>query len=183
VLARGGPESVSAGDATTALTVIAVVIASWLAVVVTAVNWEREPGEKIEEFVAAMLLLDHPHGNLITPSRGDRGVDIRVEHPDGFDIYQVKRYARPLNSRQAAEITKSWQTFVGQSLPRLRVRSWNLVTPWNPSNERLEWLESLTAGHGVPVIGSTARRWTEWRRGTHGWWTTTSATGATGSFS
>jgi hypothetical protein len=34
----------------------------------TTVNWEREPGEKIEEFVAAMLLLEHRHGNHITPS-------------------------------------------------------------------------------------------------------------------
>jgi hypothetical protein len=116
---------------------------------VSAVNWEREPGEKIEEFVAALLLLEHPAGNLITPSRGDRGVDIRVPNPDGFDIYQVKRYTRPLTSRQAKEIETSWATFVRETLPVLPVRSWTLVTPWNPTNERLDWLAGLTAGSGV----------------------------------
>jgi hypothetical protein len=82
---------------------------------VSAVNWEREPGEKVEEFVAALLLLEHPAGNLITPSRGDRGVDIRVPNPDGFDIYQVKRYTRPLTSRQAKEIETSWARFVREN--------------------------------------------------------------------
>jgi hypothetical protein len=70
----------------------------------TSVNGEREPGDKVEEFVAAMLLLEHRHGNHVTPSRGDRGVDVRVWNSDGYDIYQVKRYARPLTSRQVTEI-------------------------------------------------------------------------------
>ncbi|MBF9127986.1 hypothetical protein I0C86_03085 [Plantactinospora sp. S1510] len=115
------------------------------------VNWEREPGEKIEEFVAALLLLTHPHGNHITPSSGDRGVDVLVWNPDGYDIYQVKRYSRPLTSRQATMIEESWHTFVAQTLPALPVRSWTLVTPWNPSNERLDWLRGLTDGHDFPV--------------------------------
>ncbi|MDX3109051.1 hypothetical protein [Nonomuraea angiospora] len=117
----------------------------------TTVNWEREPGEKIEEFVAALLLLKHPHGNQPTPSKGDRGVDVRVEHPDGFDIYQVKRYSRPLTAGQARRVEDSWNTFVAQTLPALPVRSWTLVTPWEPSNPRLDWLAKLTAGHGIPT--------------------------------
>ncbi|MEU7990584.1 hypothetical protein AB0B56_37560 [Streptosporangium canum] len=117
----------------------------------TLVNWERLPGETVEEFVAAMLLLRHPHGNRITPSRGDRGVDIRVANPDGFDIYQVKRFCRPLTSRQVADVQESWQRFVDETLPVLPVRSWTLVTPWNPTHERLEWLERLTAGSGLRI--------------------------------
>jgi len=117
----------------------------------TKVNWEREPGETIEEFVAAMLLLDHPHGNQITPSRGDRGVDIRVWNSDGFDVYQVKRFARPLTSKQATNIEESWETFVEETLPTLSVRSWTLVTPWEPSNERLDWLKELTAGSNIHI--------------------------------
>ncbi|MEV4161870.1 hypothetical protein [Nonomuraea dietziae] len=96
----------------------------------TLVNWERLPGETVEEFVAAMLLLlRHPHGNRITPSRGDRGVDIRVANPDGYDIYQVKRFCRPLTSRQVTDVEHSWQRFVDETLPVLPVRSWTLVTP------------------------------------------------------
>ena len=117
----------------------------------TTVNWEREPGEKIEEFVAALLLLKHPHGNQPTPSRGDRGVDVRVWNPDGYDIYQVKRYSRPLTAKQAASVKGSWKTFAAKTLPVLPVRSWTLVTPWEPSNERLERLEELTAGCGIRV--------------------------------
>jgi hypothetical protein len=115
----------------------------------TTVNWEREPGEKVEEFVAALLLLKHPHGNRITPSKGDRGVDVRVWNPDGYDIYQVKRYSRALTAKQATSVEASWNTFAAQTLPVLPVRSWTLVTPWEPTNERLDWLEQLTAGNGI----------------------------------
>ncbi len=114
----------------------------------TLVNWERLPGETVEEFVAAMLLLRHPHGNQITPSRGDRGVDIRVANPDGYDIYQVKRFCRPLTSRQVTDVENSWQRFVDETLPVLPVRSWTLVTPWNPTHERLE---RLTADSGLRI--------------------------------
>jgi hypothetical protein len=117
----------------------------------TLVNWERLPGETVEELVAAMLLLRHPHGNRITPSRGDRGVDIRIANPDGYDIYQVKRFCRPLTSRQVTDVENSWQRFVDETLPVLPVRSWTLVTPWNPTHERLEWLERLTAGSGLRI--------------------------------
>jgi hypothetical protein len=65
------------------------------------VNWELMPGETVEEFVAALLLLEHPRGNIITPSRGDRGIDIRIPTDDNrFDIYRVKRFTRPLTSKQ-----------------------------------------------------------------------------------
>jgi hypothetical protein len=115
----------------------------------TTVNWEREPGEKVEEFVAALLLLKHPHGNRITPSRGDRGVDVRVWNPDGYDIYQVKRYSRALTAKQATSVENSWDTFAAETLPVLPVRSWTLVTPWEPTNERLDWLEQLTTAGGI----------------------------------
>ncbi|MEV0195307.1 hypothetical protein [Nonomuraea sp. NPDC050691] len=117
----------------------------------TLVNWELLPGETVEEFVAEMLLLKHPHGNRITPARGDRGVDIRVANPDGYDIYQVKRFCRPLTSRQVAQVEESWQRFVDETLPVLPVRSWTLVMPWDPTNTRLEWLERLTAGSGLRI--------------------------------
>lgn len=117
------------------------------------VNWELMPGETVEEFAAALLLLEHPRGNIITPSRGDRGIDIRIP-ADGnrFDIYQVKRFTRPLSAKQATNIENSWAEFVEKTLPRLEVRSWTLVTPWNPTNERLEWLEGLTGGTGLDEI-------------------------------
>jgi hypothetical protein len=115
------------------------------------VNWEVEPGETVEEFVAALLLLKHPRGNRVTPSRGDRGVDIRVWNPDGYDIYQVKRYPKRLTAKQAKDIEESWNRFVAETLKVLPVRSWRLVMPWDPTNERLDWLDRLTAGSGISV--------------------------------
>jgi hypothetical protein len=65
------------------------------------------------------------------------------------EIYQIKRYSFPLKTAQAKDIEKSWNTFVAETLPALSVSAWHLVTPWDPTNERLEWLERLTAGSGV----------------------------------
>jgi hypothetical protein len=117
----------------------------------TRVNWELEPGEKVQEFVAALLLLAHPTGNMITPSRGDRGVDIRIPTETGYKIYQVKRYSSRLTSNQAKDIEASWKTFAAETLGHIPVASWTLVMPWNPTNERLEWLEALTSDAGIPV--------------------------------
>lgn len=96
----------------------------------------------MKSFVAALLLLEYRDGNLTAASRGDRGVDIRVPSPDGFDVFRVKRYTRPLTSNQATSVQDSWSAFVGGTLPVLPVRSWTLVTPWNPTNDRLDWLRS-----------------------------------------
>ena len=116
------------------------------------INWELEPGEKIEEFVAALLLLrHHGPGNRITPSRGDRGVDVRLAYPDGIGFFQVKRYPRPLTSTQKTQTEKSWTTFLAQTAPHAPVKSWTLVCPWNPTNEALGWLETLTAEAQFPT--------------------------------
>lgn len=115
----------------------------------SAVNWERESGERVEEFVAALLLLKNPRGNMITPSRGDRGVDIRIESDQGVDVLQVKRYSRPLTSRQEQEIKKSWATFKNEIMTTETVRSWTLVMPWDPTTERLAWMKDLTQDAGI----------------------------------
>lgn len=108
------------------------------------VNWERLEGAQVQEFVAALVLLRWPNGNFITPSRGDRGVDIRVPTDGGFDIYQVKRYTRPLNTTQWRDILDSWDTFVAETASALPVAKWKLVTPWNPTNDALEKLATIT---------------------------------------
>lgn len=116
------------------------------------VNWELLSGEQVEEFVAALLLLRHQGpGNRITPSQGDRGVDVRLWKSDGFDFYQVKRYTRALTSAQQREVENSWNTFVRDTVPTQPVTSWTLVCPWNPTNERLDWLRELTIDADFPT--------------------------------
>lgn len=102
----------------------------------TTVNWEREPGDTVEEFVEALVLTTaNPRAVRITPSRGDRGVDILAPiGKDQFDVYQVKRYTRPFgrSSSEERSIADSWDRFVSEFLPSYNIRRWNLVMPWNP---------------------------------------------------
>ena len=116
----------------------------------TQVNWERRSGEQVEEFVAAMLLLRNPHGNLITPSQGDRGVDIQIKaETGGYDIYQVKKYASTLSPSQKKAIEHSWNTFLAQTAGRIQINSWNLALPYDPTPENLDWFEKLTGDSGI----------------------------------
>ncbi|MCM4084797.1 restriction endonuclease [Paractinoplanes hotanensis] len=100
---------------------------------------------------ALMLLRQQGPGNRITPSRGDRGVDVRLVDLDGIGFFQVKRYPRPLTSIQKTQTEKSWTTFFAETAPNAPVKSWSLACPWNPSNEALEWLETLTAEAQFPT--------------------------------
>ncbi|GAA3821156.1 hypothetical protein GCM10022226_46790 [Sphaerisporangium flaviroseum] len=115
--------------------------------------WDSDlDGDLVERFVAALLLLENPHGNRITPAGGDRGVDIQIEHPDGgFDVYQVKRYTGPLTAAQKNAVKESWEIFLAETLPVRHVRSWTLVAPLNPSNQRLDWFRELTGGQAFPT--------------------------------
>ena len=111
------------------------------------VNWENLDGELVEKLVAALILLDNPQGNRITPSQGDRGVDVIVDTPTGAAIYQVKRYTRPLVSAQRREIEQSWRRVVERIVPEQTVASWTLVMPWDPTHERREWMQAMCSTH------------------------------------
>jgi hypothetical protein len=117
----------------------------------TMVNWERESGDRVEEFAAALILLDNPQGNRITPSRGDGGIDLQVESNGQWDIYQVKKFAHTLTGSQKNQIKESWERFVAETLPLKNVRSWTLVMPWDPTREQMEWLDELTSGYTFEV--------------------------------
>ena len=68
---------------------------------VTTVNWERMSGEAVELSVAAALTKTRGGGGQITPSAGDGGIDVLLPRDDGmWEVVQVKRYARPLDSKQ-----------------------------------------------------------------------------------
>ncbi|MFE4835527.1 hypothetical protein ACFRAU_12690 [Arthrobacter sp. NPDC056691] len=101
--------------------------------------------------MAALILLDHPHGNRITPSRGDRGIDVQVETDGEWDIYQIKKFAQTLGTSQRNQIKKSWETFVSQTLAGRSIRSWTLVMPWDPTVEQHAWLADLTQGYDFEI--------------------------------
>lgn len=115
-------------------------------------NWERYSGDQVEEFVAALLLLRNPKGNRITPSQGDRGVDVQIRiESGGYEFYQIKRFSRSLAGSQKKQIKGSWRTFLEQTAPQYDVVSWNIVMPYDPTNQNLEWLNSFTSSSGIEV--------------------------------
>jgi len=124
----------------------------------TQLNWERYSGDQVEEFVAALLLLRNPKGNRITPSQGDRGVDVQIRvESGGYKFYQIKRFSGPLTGSQKKQIKGSWRTFLEQTAPRYDVVSWDIVMPHDPTNQNLEWLNSFTSSSGIEVnwVGRT----------------------------
>jgi hypothetical protein len=99
---------------------------------------------------------ERPRSVRITPSRGDGGVDIldRAAGADGSDeVYQVKRYCEPLTSKQKEEIEKSLDSL--RKDPRwanLNVKTWYLVTSWDPTPEAETWLHDLAAARKLTAV-------------------------------
>ncbi|MFV2145607.1 hypothetical protein [Isoptericola sp. G70] len=101
---------------------------------------------------------EHPNSVRITPSKGDGGIDVLDPSADsggGDIVYQVKRYAEALSSKQKTEVENSLKRLLGPDAdPRwanLNVTTWRLVTPWGPTPEAYKWLQGLVAPYGVRV--------------------------------
>ncbi|MEU3624822.1 hypothetical protein BS329_17920 [Amycolatopsis coloradensis] len=123
------------------------------------IEWGRYEGDDIEAVVAMMLNREHPNSVRINPSRGDGGVDIldRGAADGGDVIYQVKRYAAPLDASQKSKVAKSAKRLLDPAVvdPRwkdLNVTIWRLVTPWNPTPEAEKWLQDTVGPYGVKVV-------------------------------
>src|SRR4051794_7598044 len=113
----------------------------------TTINWERESGDRIEEFVAAALVLRNGGGCRITPSRGDGGIDVLLPLPDHtWWVVQVKRYSGALDAKQAAAVEQSFAALQEEDVLNLAVSKWSVAMPWEPTRERLAWLHSFARG-------------------------------------
>lgn len=110
------------------------------------VNWEREPGERVEDFAAAYLLMRAGRGNQIRPSQGDRGIDVQIPSAGGWEIFQVKRFATNLSASAKQQIKESWDRFTKEVLPTRDIKSWSLVLPLEPTPQNETWFAELTVG-------------------------------------
>ncbi|MEV4513791.1 hypothetical protein AB0K00_33130 [Dactylosporangium sp. NPDC049525] len=116
------------------------------------VEWTRLEGNDVEAVVAMFVSRENPTSVRITPSRGDGGVDI-LDRLSGDKVYQVKRYCEPLNKKQKDEVEESLKTLTED--PRwasLKVTSWHLVTPWDPSPEAEKWLQEVGEARGLTAV-------------------------------
>ncbi len=108
------------------------------------IPWEQMSGDEVERLIAALISVGHPRANRITPSRGDRGMDVVDWCDDGsLVVYQVKRYTGPLRPGQVRDIESSLHTMLDKVAAERPVSRWHLVMPWSPTPERVDWLDGL----------------------------------------
>jgi len=109
-------------------------------------------GEAIESLVATFLTRRYPTARQTNPSQGDGGVDVVLETPEGIEVWQVKKFTRPLGSGQWRHVRQSWERFgqeyVAKGVPVVR---YHLVTPWTPTEERYEEFKKLTEQASFPA--------------------------------
>lgn len=116
----------------------------------TRVDWNRYPDD-VEPVIGIMLCREFPNAQRIRPSRGDRGIDVLVPVEGGVEVYQVKSFATNLGSSQKAQIVESFERLKrAHEAKQVKVVSWHLTLPLNPTNENLEWLGSITEPGSFP---------------------------------
>ena len=125
-------------------------------VAMSRVEWTRLEGNDVEAVVAMFVNREHPRSVRITPSIGDGGVDI-VDPGAGSegsdDVYQVKKYTEPLTSRQKSEVEGSLRTLTSdERWADLRLGTWYLVTPWDPTPEAYKWFKGLAKKYKVAAV-------------------------------
>lgn len=111
------------------------------------IEWGRYGGDDVESVIAMMLNREHPDSVRIRPSQGDGGVDVldRGAAPDGGDVvYQVKRYAGPLDANKRNNVRHSLESVLHPTKrdarwAALNVTQWRLVMPWDATPEADHW--------------------------------------------
>lgn len=134
------------------------------------VEWTRLEGNDVEAVTAMLVNREQPSSVRITPSIGDGGVDILDPGAGGDgadDVYQVKKYTKPPTSRQKAEVKDSLKALAAdERWADLRLGTWHLVTPWDPTPEAYNWLRSLAkkykfraVWHGLTYVEQLAAKY------------------------
>lgn len=109
------------------------------------VEWSRLSGDEVESVLAILLCREYPSATRIKPSRGDGGIDIWVPSDDSADVFQIKGYTGNISSTRRRHIESSWKRLVSYTQQNsIPISGWTLVTPENPTNEQLRWLQEIT---------------------------------------
>jgi len=109
-------------------------------------------GESIEDFIATLLRRKYRDALQVNPSQGDKGIDVYRDTDEGLVVWQVKKFTSPLVASQWRQVQKSWNRFVRSRVNEgVKIASYNLVTPWTPTQERREQFARLTSGVSFPT--------------------------------
>lgn len=128
------------------------------------IPWTRYSGEDVESVLATFISLEERDAIKIRPSRGDGGIDLIVYlDPDTVDVYQIKKFAENLKYNQKAQIEKSWRELSATTAElHVKINSWHLVMPLDPTNENLRWAKELVGSSGTKFIWDGLSRVDGW---------------------
>lgn len=128
------------------------------------IPWTRYSGEDIESVLATFISLEEQDAIKIRPSRGDGGIDLIVYlDAETVDIYQIKKFAENLKNSQKAQIENSWQELSATTaVLHVKINSWHLVMPLDPTNENLRWAKELVEPSGTKFIWDGLSRVDGW---------------------
>lgn len=128
------------------------------------IPWTRYSGEDVESVLATFISLEERNAIKIRPSRGDGGIDLIVYlDAETVDIYQIKKFAENLKNSQKAQIENSWQELSATTaVLQVKINSWHLVMPLDPTNENLKWAKELVEPSGTKFIWDGLSRVDGW---------------------
>lgn len=128
------------------------------------IPWTRYSGEDVESVLATFISLEEQDAIKIRPSRGDGGIDLIVYlDAETVDVYQIKKFAENLKSSQKAQIENSWQELSASTAElNVKINSWHLVMPLDPTNENLKWAKELVEPSGTILIWDGLSRVDGW---------------------
>ena len=128
------------------------------------IPWTRYSGEDVESVLATFISLEERDAIKVRPSRGDGGIDLIVYlDAETVDVYQIKKFAENLKSSQKAQIENSWKELSATTADlRVKINSWHLVMPLDPTNENLKWAKELVEPFGTKLIWDGLSRVDGW---------------------
>lgn len=128
------------------------------------IPWTRYSGEDVESVLATLISLEERDAIKIRPSRGDGGIDLIVYlDAETVNVYQIKKFAENLKSSQKAQIENSWkELFTTTADLHVKINSWHLVMPLDPTNENLRWAKELVEPSGTKFIWDGLSRVDGW---------------------
>lgn len=128
------------------------------------IPWTRYSGEDVESVLATFISLEERDAIKIRPSRGDGGIDLIVYlEAETVNVYQIKKFAENLKSSQKAQIENSWKELLTTTADlHVKINSWHLVMPLDPTNENLRWAKELIEPSGTKFIWDGLSRVDGW---------------------